>query len=480
MQKFLIYYKKLSLAARSALWFAVCTFIQKGISMITTPIFTRLMSSVEYGELAVYNSWIYIIDIFATFELTRGVFNKAMIKYKDDKDGYTSSTLFLTSIITIITACAFFSMLPFFSKYVQIQNNLLVMMFLQIFFQAPLTFWTARNKFDYEYKKVVFLSLFINISVTLLSLYLVINHTENKAFYKILGSLCICIVVNTILYFRIIRKGGVFYNKEYWKYSVVFSIPLLPHFLSQQILTQSDRIMISNICGQSDAAMYSVSYTLSSALLLIINALQSSFVPWTYRKLEIGEITEINKRSYQIFVICGVVCVLFPLLGPEFIWILGGENYKRAVYVIPPIAMSVLYTMLYSLFSNIEMYFEKTQYVMIASCTAAILNLALNAFFIPSFGFAAAGYTTLFCYIVLAIMHFFMVLKICKQNGVPNLFPYRKMWLISFAFTSISLLSVFTYKSLWIRYIIIIISIVLIMILHKAKLINFKSVVLKK
>ena len=42
-------YRSLSVQAKAALWFTICSFLQKGISFITVPIFTRLMSTEEYA-----------------------------------------------------------------------------------------------------------------------------------------------------------------------------------------------------------------------------------------------------------------------------------------------------------------------------------------------------------------------------------------------------------------------------------------------
>ena len=37
-------YRSLSVQAKAALWFTICSFLQKGISFITVPIFTRLIA----------------------------------------------------------------------------------------------------------------------------------------------------------------------------------------------------------------------------------------------------------------------------------------------------------------------------------------------------------------------------------------------------------------------------------------------------
>ena len=56
-------YESLPVQVRASFWFLICSFLQKGISMITTPIFTRIMSTSDYGQYGVFNSWYGIITI---------------------------------------------------------------------------------------------------------------------------------------------------------------------------------------------------------------------------------------------------------------------------------------------------------------------------------------------------------------------------------------------------------------------------------
>ena len=42
-------YKQMSLPAKAAIWFTICNFVLKGISFISGPIFTRVLSTDEYG-----------------------------------------------------------------------------------------------------------------------------------------------------------------------------------------------------------------------------------------------------------------------------------------------------------------------------------------------------------------------------------------------------------------------------------------------
>lgn len=60
-------------------------FLQKGISFITVPIFTRLMSTEEYGTYTVYLSWLQILTIMTSLYLFNGVYDNAMAKYEKQR-----------------------------------------------------------------------------------------------------------------------------------------------------------------------------------------------------------------------------------------------------------------------------------------------------------------------------------------------------------------------------------------------------------
>ena len=103
------------------------------------------------------------------------------------------------------------------------------------------------------------------------------------------------------------------------------------------------------------------------------------------------------------------------------------------MWIVPPVAMSVYFIFLYVVFSNVEFYFEKTFMVSVLSGAVAVINILLNFVFINLFGYLAAGYTTLVCYIILAIFHWLMVKQILKKNTeIEAIFDFKSIFLVSF------------------------------------------------
>ena len=66
----LLKYKNLPVQMKASFWFLICAFLQKGISAISTPIFTRIMTPAEYGQYGVFNSWYGIVTIIVGLSLT--------------------------------------------------------------------------------------------------------------------------------------------------------------------------------------------------------------------------------------------------------------------------------------------------------------------------------------------------------------------------------------------------------------------------
>ena len=139
-----------------------------------------------------------------------------------------------------------------------------------------------------------------------------------------------------------------------------------------------------------------------TAKRIVINAvLIALYIVLGFIKIPIGNILRINMASFAV-----VMC------APELLGILAPDSYQTALWVVPPVTVSVYFTFLYNLFATFEYYYEKTHYVATATVVGAVLNVVLNAIFIPKFGFVAAGYTTLVCFMLYAFSHYFFMRKV--------------------------------------------------------------------
>ena len=95
-------YQNLKPPVKASLWFLICGFLQKGISLLTTPIFIRVMTDGEYGRFSVYNSWLSILQIIVSLNLAAGVYTRGLVKNEEDQDRFSSSMLGLSTTCVLI------------------------------------------------------------------------------------------------------------------------------------------------------------------------------------------------------------------------------------------------------------------------------------------------------------------------------------------------------------------------------------------
>ena len=105
------------------------------------------------------------------------------------------------------------------------------------------------------------------------------------------------------------------------------------------------------------------------------------------------------------------------------ILIFGGENYLEAMYVIPPICLAIEIQFVYTLYVNIEFFEKKTTYISLATAGATVINIALNYYAIPRWGYIAAAYTTVIGYLFTFLFHYI----VCKKIGYDNLFEKKNL-----------------------------------------------------
>ena len=455
MYKWIDKYKKFPIQVKASIWFLICSFLQKGISNITTPIFTRLMSTAEYGNYNVFNSWMSIVSIIVALQLYSGVYEQALVKFKEDKDVLSSSLQGLMLTLTIIWNIIYLLWHSFWNDLFSLTTVQMLAMLLMIWTSGVFRFWSADQRVDYKYKALVVVTLLVSFMKPIVGVILVI-YAKDKVTARILGLLIVEIIGYVGLFFVQMKKGRKFYSKKYWKYAIRFNIPLIPHYMSQVVLASFDRVMIKNLVGDNEAGIYSLAYSISSIMILFNTALGQTLSPWIYQKIKEKKVEEIRNISYISIIIIGVLNLLLILFAPEIVAIFAPKAYYDAIWVIPPVAISVYFMFLYDLFSKFEFYFEKTGAIMGASIAAAILNIILNNIFIRAWGYYAAGYTTLVCYILYAIFHFVMMGKISnKYLKIKYVYSPWILLKISAGFLVITAFMTVVYRFTIIRYFLI-------------------------
>lgn len=456
--------------------YAVCSILQKCLSFITLPLFTRLLTTEQYGQFTIYQSWSGIITIFITLNLAYGSFSTAMVKFEDRRSEYVSSIQGICLLLAAVFLLVYLPFQKFWNVLFELPTLFILLMVAEIVCHAAIALWSGKKRFEFKYKSVVFVTLLSAVLSPLLA-FVLVKFNEEKGLARIAGYALITVAIGGVIFVLNLVKGKKLFNKEFWKYAFGFNIPLLAYYLSQVIFNQSDRIMISKLTenGQSDAAMYGVAYNLAMILTFVLNAINNSYVPWMYGKIKEKKNEDNKNVSLGIGILMALMILCVIWFAPEIISVMAGEKYLSAVMVVPPVAMSLFLLFYSQLFINVEFFYEEKKSLVWASIGAALVNIVLNWILIPVFGFVAAGYTTLFSYFIFAGANLFAMKRMLKKKELPDgLYDYKQLALLLIIFIASGFLGVILYDLLVARIIIAAVVLVVFIVFFK-KLMNILS-----
>lgn len=422
-----------SKVVKAGIGYTIGNYMLKGLSFLTVPIFSRLLSTSDYGVFNTYLAYQTILFLLIGMALHTSLKN-ARYKFKDDFAGYNSNCILLAVCslgvwLAIANICY-----PLYGEWLGFPRFIVNLLLLDSFGTALIQFFNVYVGLDYRYTSFLKISAFNALGNLGLSVLLILTFcNENRAAGRIMGNALPVVVIACVIIWYFWRQKKPVFRAEYAKYAVRYSIPLIPHGISQVVLSQFDRIMIQNMVGSAQAGIYSFGYTIFSIINVTASSLDNVWGPWFYEKMAQGKYEDIRKNSskyaFGMLMFSGMV-----MLGtPELVKILGAKEYWDAMYTVIPVVVGGYFTFLYTFPSSVEYFYEKTKYIALGTGMAAIINILLNYIFINKFGYVAAAYTTLVTYLLYFIFHYVIAWKIHKS------FIYDTGKLISFSLGAVAM-----------------------------------------
>ena len=174
-------------------------------------------------------------------------------------------------------------------------------------------FWLSRQRFEYRYKLSGTMTVLSAVAASGLAVAAVLYANSigfsDIASVRLFANYSIIYGVAFVIWLSIFLKGRSFYSAKYWKFSLQLSLPLIGYSIASQILSVSDRLMISKMIGNSAVGVYSTLYTVSSLSLMVWTAINASFEPYLYQNMENPK-SKIKKLSMSMLGMYSLVAIL--------------------------------------------------------------------------------------------------------------------------------------------------------------------------
>lgn len=387
-----------------AFWYMAGRLILQGITLISAPIFTRMLSAGDYGKITVYLTWINILSSIGGLQ-TNNPMNNARVDF--DERGFKAFQSNALMISTISFSVFGFVILFFqdsFAQLISLDVRYLPILVVHAFATHCLNFYTTYLTCTKQPHKYVIISTIVAVSSTVLSI-LLIKVMNSPVSGRILGMALPNTIVAILIIAVIFINGKSFFNATYWKFCLVLSLPLLLHIIASLIIGQSGTLIVNAYLDKSATGIYGFSLQMASVIDAIWVALNASWVPEYFDWQSKKDYNNIAEHATNYMVLFSSLTAGFMLLVPEVTKVLAPEIYWQGITVSILLAVGFYFRFLYGFPSNYEMYCKRNNMLSVMSIIGSALNLLFSFLLIPRIGLIGVGIASILSSAASFILH---------------------------------------------------------------------------
>lgn len=188
-----------------------------------------------------------------------------------------------------------------------------------------------------------------------------------------------------------------------------FGWPLVLTEFGYWIFVSSDRFLLGKLGTLEQVGFYGLANTIVSIMLGAHAALAQAwplYATRAYDEKAEGASEKFGQVATYIMAGLGLLCVGITAFAPELLIIVTHPAYYPAAQAVAPLCLAALaYTSTHVTSLSITLT-KRTQFFVLISWCAAVINLVLNLIFIPSFGMMAASWSSTATYTLVTIAYF--------------------------------------------------------------------------
>lgn len=390
------------------------------LGVITTPIITRLVDPIAYGDLALFTLFGNIFMLIGMLgydqAYVRFYYVKEETSYKQYILAATSKTPIFISLIAAAIVFAYYifidkmntEVLPVFSLY-------LIVLTIGCFAN-----YTIRLKLRTTlYSVIINLQKLLYVALVIVAVFFSdIEHLLVLTGATVVSQAVACLI-------GIIAERKVWSLKNFSprlkeQYSNVVSakdiakygFPLVFANLCNWIFTGADKVMIRIFSNGTELGIYASAVSVVGIFSIITSTFSTVWGPMAVEEYEKG------KENRNFFIkMADYVCILMfamgavVVLGKDIIVYLLGEEYRDAASLIPFLTLHpIMYTLSESTVYGIN-FARKTRYHIVVTVICCILNIMLNLLLIPVLGSLGAAIATGISYTMFFILGTFFSMR---------------------------------------------------------------------
>jgi O-antigen/teichoic acid export membrane protein len=430
------------------------TLVPAILSVLSISIFTRVFSPVSYGQytLVIVTTTI-LTSLFSTWiEQSTLRLRPSFVKQKQEKEFNKNLFILLITITAVLMTVAISlypplkSILGSYKRFYFVGVGIVT---------ASLWYQNLGSILKADLRSIYFTKFSITQSILRFSIALVYIYFISKdiigLLWGILLSLLLLIIpmANRVRSYSNVKKhkGNKILLGPFVRRFAAYGFPLIGWFVGSQLLNISDRYILQFFQGSKEVGIYAPNYNLVSyAIGLLTTPLLTaahSIIMKATNYINKNEIQDLITSFSRYFLLIAFPLITFIVLfSQDLAAVFLGAEFREGHRIIPIITLGFL-SWHFSMYGHkgLEIH-QRTQTMLHYVIICTVVNIGLNLYFIPQYGYMGAATTTLLSFLLYPIMVFF---------GTKKSIPWRIPWksaLKLFLVSIIYVLSIHILKSL--------------------------------
>ncbi len=395
---------------KNVILFAIGNIGSKLLQVILVPLYTRVMTSSEYGTVDIMQAIVSLLMPIFSFTIYEAVFRYAMEKEYDKRAVY--STGICISAIGALLLCMCGGIASFFVDKTFVW--LVVANSIAGFFRSMLSQYARAVE-----KTVLFTvdNLLLTGLIMVFNILFIIKFNWGISGYMlgyILANLCSCLVLWAMLgSYRKFSFRSI--TKPLTKELLMFSVPLIPNAVCWWTSSFIDRIIITAVEGEAANGIYAAGHKIPSLLSVVVTIFFQAWQISANQEFKKKDVSEFYTEIYnQIFAVVITLASFITLFSKPITSVFLGEEYYSAWQVMPFLLIGTSFFSFAQFLGSIYTANKKTTMALVTNAIGVGVNLAVNTLLVVIFkvGIVGCAITTVCSYLVLWIVRIITTQKI--------------------------------------------------------------------
>lgn len=392
---------------KNAFYYSIGEVVPRVIGFILLPLYTRYLSTSDFGIISYTNTFILFLYTIGTLSLNSYAIRFFFLKDEEGRKDMLGTVAITITFVNLLIVCLGYMFLPHIIDKYEIQvpwkpyfQLALLTNFMDSFAIIPFVIYRVQG----AAKKFVTLGISRTICMASVTIFMVCYRNGGLPAYY--WSQIIVHTPFTIIYIAILSKYVNFKFKiAYLKEGLKFALPLIPASIAYILLNASDRIILERNVLISDLGVYNMAVTLSLALNVVVQGISRAFEPVLYSRHENSDYYGLLRRvksMYFLIVVSGAMFISF--FSEEVFVLFTSEKFHKGYIFVPLLVSMVCFHALNSLYGVILSGDKKTGLQATSTIVGGIVSVCFNLALIPIFGIFVAAGTQVFSMFVMAFI----------------------------------------------------------------------------